>query len=102
MKYYIACSVLEADFPAFRVTGGPFTNERLMDWHVTDEEGNTVAVACDPGYAERINLLNQLFRLLREIDAEYHLSEAHDDGYLNCSNEEWKIFKDLWGKCTSS
>jgi hypothetical protein len=50
-KDYFARSMSDAGLPNFTVTGGPFASSQRMGWHITTEEGFTVAVSCDARFA---------------------------------------------------
>lgn len=88
-------SMRGANLPYFTVSGGPFANPQSMGWHITDEKGFTVAVSCDHTFVHRVNMLNELAALLKHADATYHLSERHDDGYLEVEDEVWARLKEL-------
>ena len=53
----------------FRAAGGCFAGEKSFGWHVTDEKGFTVAIACHDGFAERSNQLEQFVADMLKLDA---------------------------------
>lgn len=91
---YFARSVREANLPYFNVTGGPFASAQTMGWHIVNEKGFTVAVSPDDEFAARLNELESLASLIRKLGAAYHLSERHDDGYLEVPDEIWESWKE--------
>jgi len=81
----------------FTVSGGPFAAPQTMGWHLTDERGHTLGVACDDDLVERIEALEDLVELLVRCDAAYHLRERRAQGYLGgLSDEDAARLRDLF------
>jgi len=97
MKIY-ARSMSANHIPYFRVSGGPFSSEQIMGWHITDESGFTLAVSCDDGFARTINELGELSELLNKIDGSYHLKERYENGYIQCDEAIWDRLLTLMDK----
>ena len=92
-RWYLAQSVHEIGVPEFVVSGGPFATEQHMGIYITDAKGFTVAVSCESSFADTINNLMALAHILEKVDALHVLSEAHDDGKLVCSDDDWRIVR---------
>lgn len=99
IKELAARSMYQMGLSPFVVSGGIFSGETHMGWQIVDENGHTLAIACDSSFCEGINALVGLALVLKRVDAYYHLSEAHDDGQLDCSDEEWATIKKLFSAC---
>lgn len=93
-KWFIAHSMKQVGWPQFKVTGpAMLADSETMDWHITDAQGRTIAISCDDEFADTLNALMALAYLLDVVDAEHILSEAHDSGTMNCTDEQWNTIK---------
>ena len=80
----------------FNVSGGVFNGAQQMGWHVTNEKGFTVAVSPDASFCKRLADLETLVDVLKSVDAYYHLSERHDQGYLEADEQVWDRLKTVF------
>ena len=97
MKIY-ARSMSASKLPFFEVSGGILSSEQIMGWHITDENGFTLAVSCDDGFSKTVNELSELSELLNKIDVSYHLKERYEDGYIQCDKAIWERIMTLMDK----
>lgn len=95
MRKYEFYSTKERNIPYFNVSGGPFASSQTMGMHITCEKGFTSGVSTDRQLCELIIDSQRLMELLKKMDVNYHLSERHDDGYLQADDKTWNDFKEL-------
>jgi hypothetical protein len=82
----------------FYVRGGPFAHEQIMGWHITDEDGHTLAVSPSQTFGQFCVEAVELCRLLKKAHAKSRLSECREEGYMDdVSAKDWERLEELLG-----